>query len=152
MLSLAHNKAAASGDIGYHPTCSQINLTHLSFADDVMGFTDGEPRSLQSIFSVLHEFERWSGLARSPSKSAIYMGGKVHQGFIDEVNRLNLSIDTLPIRYLDLPLTTKSMTRDDYEPLIDKIRSKFLLWSSRALSYAGRLQLINSVIVSITNF
>ena len=123
VLSLALNKAAASGDIGHHPTCSQINLTHLSFADDVMVFTDGKPRSLQSIFSVLHDFHRWSGLAISPSKSAIYMGGKVRQGFIDEVNRLNLPIDTLPIRYLGLPLTTKSMTRDDYEPLIDKIRS-----------------------------
>lgn len=44
------------------------------------------------------------------------------------------------------------MTRADYEPLIDKIRSRFLSWSSRALSYAGCLQLINSVIVSITNF
>ena len=44
------------------------------------------------------------------------------------------------------------MTRDDYEPLIDRIRSKFISWMSRALSYAARLQLINSVIVSITNF
>ena len=74
--SLAFNKSAASGSIGYHPTCSQINLTHLSFADDIMVFTNGEPSSLQGIFSVLNEFESWSGLAISPAKSAIYMGGK----------------------------------------------------------------------------
>ncbi|XP_013617494.1 PREDICTED: uncharacterized protein LOC106324013 [Brassica oleracea var. oleracea] len=57
--SLAFNKSAASGSIGYHPTCSQINLTHLSFADDIMVFTNGEPSSLQGIFSVLNEFESW---------------------------------------------------------------------------------------------
>lgn len=59
---------------------------------------------------------------------------------------------TLPIRYLGLPLTTKSMTRNDYEPLIDRIRTRLLFWTSKSLSYAGRLQLIKSVITSITNF
>ena len=152
VLSLALNKSAASGNIGYHPTCSQINLTHLNFVDDIMVFTDGEPSSLQGIFSILNDFESWSGLAISPAKSAIYMGRKIYQCFLDEVNRLSLPIDTLSIRYLGLPLTTKSMTRDDYEPLIDRIRSKYLSWISRALSYAERLQLINLVIVSITNF
>ena len=44
------------------------------------------------------------------------------------------------------------MTRDDYEPLIDRIRSKFISWMSRSLPYAARLQPINSVIVSTTNF
>ena len=59
---------------------------------------------------------------------------------------------TSPIKYLGLPLSTKIMTRSDYEPLITKIRSHFLSWTSKALSYAGRLQLIKSVIASITNF
>ena len=103
VLSLALNKSSAAGNIGYHPTCAQINLTQLSFADDIMVFTDGEPSSLQGIFSVLNEFESWSGLAIIPAKSAIYMGGTVHQCFLDEVSRLNLPIDTLPIRYLGLP-------------------------------------------------
>lgn len=44
------------------------------------------------------------------------------------------------------------MTRNDYEPLIAKIRARFLSWTSKALSFAGRLQLINSVIANITNF
>ena len=103
VLSLALNKSSAAGNIGYHPTCAQINLIQLSFADNIMVFTDGEPSSLQGIFSVLNEFESWSGLAISPAKSAIYMGGTVHQCFLDEVSRLNLPIDTLPIRYLGLP-------------------------------------------------
>ena len=63
-----------------------------------------------------------------------------------------LSISALPIKYLDLPLATKIMSRSDYEPLVSKIRNCFLSCLSKALSYAGRLLLINSVIASILNF
>lgn len=44
------------------------------------------------------------------------------------------------------------MVRSDYEPLLTKIRNRFLCWTSCALSFGGRLQLIRSVIASITNF
>lgn len=44
------------------------------------------------------------------------------------------------------------MTAHDYAPLIDKIRTRLLSWTSKHLSYAGRLQLISSVISSISNF
>lgn len=152
VLSRLLNKAALAGKIGFHPTCSDVNLTYLSFVDDIMVFTNGDPASLRGIFAMLDEFAVISGLVINPAKSSIFMAGRISQAFKEEVNRLGIPVDTLPVRYLGLPLTTKSMSRADYEPLIDKIRSRFLSWSSRALSYAGRLQLINSVIVSITNF
>lgn len=57
-----------------------------------------------------------------------------------------------PSDYLGLPLTSKIMSRSDYEPLISKIRNRFLSWTSKALSYAGRLLMIKSVIASMTNF
>lgn len=44
------------------------------------------------------------------------------------------------------------MTRQEYEPLLVKIRKRFLRWTNKAFSFAGRLQLIISVIGSITNF
>lgn len=47
---------------------------------------------------------------------------------------------------------TKAMTRQDYLPLTEKIRTLISTWTSRALSYAGRLQLLKSVIMSTVNF
>lgn len=44
------------------------------------------------------------------------------------------------------------MTAHDYSPLIDKIRTRLISWTSKCLSYAGRLQLISSVITSISSF
>lgn len=63
-----------------------------------------------------------------------------------------LAVGTLPVRYLGLPLMTQSMRRQDYQPLVEKIRCKINTWTSRFLSYAGRLQLIQAVIMSIVNF
>lgn len=134
------------------PRCKNMGLTHLSFADDILVFTDGVASSLQGIMSVLDDFGKISGLFINASKSSIYTAGRNTSGIIAEAGVLGLPLDTLPIRYLGLPLTTKTMTRQDYEPLVDRIRSRLLLWSCKRLSFAGRLQLIQSVIASITNF
>ena len=152
VLSKMLNKAVQSGSIGFHPSCSEVNLPHLSFADDLMIFTDGETSSLGGIFEVLSQFVGISGLVINPAKSSIFMAGGISQDFKDEVQRLGIPTESLPVRYLGLPLTTKSMTRSNYEPLIDQIRTRLLSWSSLSLSYAGRLQLIKTVIGSITNF
>lgn len=40
------NQAALEGKIGYHPKCKKVQLTHLSFADDILVFTDGSEASL----------------------------------------------------------------------------------------------------------
>lgn len=44
------------------------------------------------------------------------------------------------------------MTKNDYEPLLTKIKARFQSWTSKSLSFAGRLVLIKSVIASTTNF
>lgn len=56
------------------------------------------------------------------------------------------------MRYLGLPLLTKGMTATDFLLLVEKIRKRIGTWTGRFLSYAGRLQLINSVISSLANF
>ena len=46
VLSKLLNKATVEGRIGYHPHCKELSLLHLSFADDIVVFTDGSPASL----------------------------------------------------------------------------------------------------------
>lgn len=86
------------------------------------------------------------------SKSTLFVASREKQALESEAVELGLSVSMLPMRYLGLPLTTKKMTKVDYEPLVDKIRTRLMSWTCRHLSYAGRLQLINSVIMSISNF
>ncbi|XP_024009473.1 uncharacterized protein LOC112084554 [Eutrema salsugineum] len=60
--------------------------------------------------------------------------------------------DELPVKYLGLPLLIRKMNATDYLPLIENIQNRINSWTARALSFAGRLQLIRSVIFSIKNF
>ena len=59
---------------------------------------------------------------------------------------------TLPARYSGVPLCTKKLLLSNCEVLIQQVKLKFSSWSVRALSFAGRLLLIKTVIAGITNF
>lgn len=132
VLSKLLDKAAADRQLGYHPKCKNLGLTHLSFADDIMVFTDGRVRSVESIVDVFNYFGKVSGLKISMEK--YFASGK------------------LPVRYLGLSLLSKRMGKSDYNVLIEKIRNRISLWTNRFISMAGRLQLIKSVLLSIVNF
>lgn len=99
----------------------------------------------------MEKFARMSGLHINESKSSIYSAGQNKLLLQQNAEVRGLSVGSLPFRYLGLPLMYKAWTRLDYEPLIDRIRSRFLSWSHRSLSFAGRLQLIKTVISSVIN-
>ena len=46
------------------------------------------------------------------------------------------TVSGLQIKYLGLLLTTKTMSRHDYEPLLTKIKARFQSWTSKSLSFA----------------
>ncbi|KAG7571789.1 Endonuclease/exonuclease/phosphatase superfamily [Arabidopsis suecica] len=145
-------KAAREKCIGVHPKCKALNMSHLSFADDIMVFTDGSLQSLHGVLAVFDEFARMSGLNINVSKSSLFAAGRGKQHLENEAVNVGLAVCELPVRYLGLPLTTKAMTKLDYEPLLEKIQKRLSHWTNRHLSFAGRVQLIKSVIASITNF
>ena len=56
---------------------------------------------------------------------------------------------TLPVCYLGVPLVTRMLTFKDCSALFDKIAARINCWSVKLLTYARRLQLIQSVLYSI---
>lgn len=80
------------------------------------------------------------------------MGGVTEANQLEIANMFHFKMDQLPVRYLGLPLTTKSMSSTDYQPLIETIQNRIGSWKNRVLSYAGRLELLGSVIWSISSF
>lgn len=125
MSSLLLNKTAREGEIGYHPMCKEIGLTHLIFADDIMVFIDRKATYLSGVMEVLYTYGLISGLKINAEKSSLFITGKTNDNFIQAATTIGFPIEQLPIRYLGLPLTTKSMTKLDYEPVIDRNRTKF---------------------------
>lgn len=152
VLSRMIDEAALKGEIGYHLKCKNIDLIHLCFADDLMVFADGTKASIEGILKVFGEFDKMSGLKISMEKSILFLVGSSTQRREEIQNQFLFAAGTLPVRYLGLPLLTKRMTISDYLPLIEKIKKRIGSWTGRFLSYAGRLQLLQSVIMSLTNF
>lgn len=152
VLSKMLNQAAEAGKFGYHPNCVGVKLTHLSFADDILVFSDGKARSFDGIMEVMEQFANVSGLHINVSKSTIFISGDTSGDLTTTAVAKGISVGTLPIRYLGFPLTTKTLTKHDYESLIDKVLSRMLVWSNKSLSFPGWLQLIKSVITNIVNF
>ncbi|XP_019095868.1 PREDICTED: uncharacterized protein LOC109130605 [Camelina sativa] len=151
-LSVMLDKAAEEGKFKYHYKCQRLKLTHLCFADDLLIFTDGSLSSVLSVLQVLKSFEEASGLAISLPKTSFFASG-LHQPEIDQIKAASgIAHGQLPIRYLGISLCTKKLTLLDCAPLIQRVKTKLNSWSTRTLSFAGRLQMLNTVIAGITNF
>ncbi|KAA0062888.1 non-LTR retroelement reverse transcriptase-like protein [Cucumis melo var. makuwa] len=103
----------------FHHRCEKVKLTHLTFADDLMIFCAADEPSLSN--------EAASHLAAS-------------MGFV---------LGNLPVRYLGLPLLTGRLRSNDCAPLIQRITSRIRSWTAGVLSFAGRLQLVRSVLRSL---
>nr|GEV85333.1 reverse transcriptase domain-containing protein [Tanacetum cinerariifolium] len=56
---------------------------------------------------------------------------------------------SIHVKYLGVPLITKRLGVKDCKSLLDKVRNRILSWKNKVLSYAGRLQLVASILESI---
>ncbi|KAL0445098.1 UNVERIFIED_CONTAM: hypothetical protein Slati_2232500 [Sesamum latifolium] len=65
------------------------------------------------------------------------------------LNILGFPEGHLPLRYLGLPLLSSRLTISDCQPLLIKIDSRIKGWEGIQLSFAGRLQLIKSVLLAL---
>ncbi|KAL0796690.1 hypothetical protein Bca101_068067 [Brassica carinata] len=152
VLSLMLNKSAEDGLFGLHPGCESLQLTHLCFADDLLIFVDGSEASLEGVLKVLSDFERISGLAVNISKTIMFCSGIPEDTVLRFSNRFGLSSAKLPVRYLGVPLCSKKLSFGDCDPLLLQIKKKMNSWTTRALSMAGRLTMLTSVISGIIDY
>uniref|UniRef100_A0A6N2M2M8 Reverse transcriptase domain-containing protein n=1 Tax=Salix viminalis TaxID=40686 RepID=A0A6N2M2M8_SALVM len=142
-------KATSNNGFKHHWRCKNPNIVHQCFADDLILFCHADPNSVQVLKSALDEFSRLSGLSINQSKSTVQISG------LDDLSKdslaaiLGINQSSSPITYLGVPLITTKLTSSDCLPLLDRIKSRIKLWTTATLSYAGRLQLISSVLFSI---
>ena len=151
-LSRSLSVAARSQEFQFHPKCKEINLTHLTFADDVFLFAGGTKSSVQVIMDELNMFEEFSGLQVNKQKSAIFIAGVNGEVKSELLNTIGFRLGSFPMKYLGVPLISTRLSHGDCQPLPDKILARIQSWKSKALSYAGRLQLIGSVLYSIHQY
>ncbi|GJY92308.1 hypothetical protein Tco_0508090 [Tanacetum coccineum] len=110
-----------SESITYHHHCSKLNIINLCFAGDLFLFADGDVNSAKVIMDGLDEFKNASGL--------------VPKGL-------------LPVKYLGVPLILTRLVYRDCKELVEKVQNRIRDWKNKFLTFADRLQLVQSMLSS----
>ncbi|XP_062075245.1 uncharacterized protein LOC133779282 [Humulus lupulus] len=121
-------------------------------AYDVILFCKGSVEAVTVLKDSLMKFNDASGLAINSKKSQVYFGGVIAEDRIEIQQVLQLPAGSFPLHYLGVPSRPTKWKHMDCEIIIQKMRVKLFSWSSKHLSYAGRLLLIQTVLAGLRNF
>ncbi|KAL0294225.1 UNVERIFIED_CONTAM: Retrovirus-related Pol polyprotein from type-2 retrotransposable element R2DM [Sesamum calycinum] len=116
------------GQFLYHWRCQELKLFQLSFADDLLLLCKAYVRSVNLFPRGLDLFASLSGLHTNPQKSQLIIS-KAVSGLRDSL------LETLGFQEGHLP--------------VRKLTARIKGWEGVQLSFAGRVQLIKTVLVSL---
>ena len=140
-----------SQNFKFHWKCDKLKISHLCFADDLLLLFCGDVAYTLFMKDSLTQFYECTGLLANRDKSCNFLA-RIEDSISDSIcQTLQFSKGSLPVKYLGIPLITTQMKKRDCDELVQRIRSRILSWTSKLLSYAGRLQLIQSVHAGIQN-
>lgn len=91
-------------------------------------------------------------LTVNPSKCKTYFGNVEEHVKRDILKATSFVEGHLSFRFLGFPLTSQKLSVQHCIGLVDKVVWRIRHWSSRLLSFAGRIQMIKSVLFSTSNF
>ncbi|XP_021994822.1 uncharacterized protein LOC110891434 [Helianthus annuus] len=136
----------------FHNKCQRQRIINLCFADDLFLFARGDVRSVSCIMNALSQFSHMSGLIPNVQKSTSFFCN-VPQHVKEAILGIMPFVEgELPVRYLGVPLISTRLLYKDCSILIERLEKRILNWKNRLLSFAGRLQLMLSVLSSMHIF
>lgn len=136
----------------FHPKCEGLSITSLAFADDLFIFSKADINSVTTIKHTLDLFQSTSGLKPNLQKSMIFTSGLNSQAQVAIAHILGMQVGTLPIKYLGVPLITGNLSHANCLSLLDRLSAKVNSWTTKVLSYGGKVLLINTVLIAIIRY
>jgi mannosylglycoprotein endo-beta-mannosidase len=149
--SIHMDLATIKGSIQNYKRGRNLQISHLLFADDLLVFCRANTKSFRGLNILLKDLNRNTGLSMNKAKSKAYFSRGV-TGKAALCSRLGVSLGTLPFKYLGIPLSPNYPKARNYLPLLDKLRAKFEGWMVHSLNFAGRLELIKTVIYGTISY
>lgn len=136
----------------YHWRTSQLKLSHLIFADDLLLFCRGDSSSISTLLKAIDHFSASSGLIPNPLKSNWFFCNVPADVIQQATSSSNIQVGILPIKYLGLPLLSTRVSKSDCVPLVQRLCGRINSWINISLRFSGRLQLIKAILFNIQGF
>ena len=132
--------------------CADTEITHLAYADDLLLFARGDESTIAMIADCLQHFGDMAGLRANPLKSSIYFAGVDPRTRDTLLALTGFQQGSFPFRYLGIPLATEKLRISNYGALIDAVVLQLTSWPKHTLSYAGKLELVKTVLQGVECF
>jgi hypothetical protein len=121
----------------------------VSYADDVVLFLQPVVEDINLVLDILQLFGEASGLCNNVQKSSVYpiRCDEVEKAVVRQL--LPCDLRDFPCRYLGLPLSLKKLTKEQLQPIIDRIADQLPSWKADLLTKPGRKFLVQFVLTGM---
>jgi hypothetical protein len=124
----------------------------LQYADDTILLIENNESYARNLKWILTCFELMSGMRINFYKSELVPINIESEGVVNNWRDVFVCpVGAFPIKYLGIPLHYNKLSREDLQPLVDKIIKRIAGWRGKLLSKAGRIILIKTCLASTTS-
>lgn len=142
------DKAARSSLIqGELTDFTEGGIMSLQYADDTILFSSADLLHLLNLKHV--RSEQILGMRVNFHKSELITLNLDDCETKRAASIFSCPIGSFPIKYLGVPLHYENLTREDLQPLVDKLLSRIARWRGKLLSLAARSLLIKTCLANI---
>ncbi|GJT96041.1 RNA-directed DNA polymerase, eukaryota, reverse transcriptase zinc-binding domain protein [Tanacetum coccineum] len=135
-------KVDQSRDFQYHFRCKKLKITNVCFVDDLLMFCHADKSSVSVLKDSIDEFRKVTRLIPNYNKSTIIFGCLNDEERKELLDILPFKVESLPIKYLGVPLTSKRLRAKECKSLLDKVENRVSNWKNKCLSYAGSKMMV----------
>jgi hypothetical protein len=146
MIDKAVNKGLIKGLLGGFRNGEIVSL---QYADDTILFSKAEDSALRNLKCILMLYEQISGMRVNFHKSELLPINLSSEDSHRFAHIFSCPVGSFPLKYLGVALHYDDLSRDDIQPLIDKLLKRIASWRGQLLSLAARAMLIKTCLASI---